>query len=193
MESNFNGDLGRNIPKVGPLALGGLLILLGLMLLLAQVVGPMLRFDFGAVLWPFFVLVPGTALLGFALLTDTPLSEPLSILGGMTMMAGGLMFFQNFLGMWASWAYAWALVVPGGAGVGLVLYGLLHDCPERVQAGTRLMRAALVIFALGFIFFELVLGISGFGLGSFGWPLLLIALGVLALIRSLRSRQGGLG
>jgi hypothetical protein len=191
MDDNYRSNIEHAIPRIGPLALGGLLILLGVMFLAAQIMGPIFRFDFVAVFWPFFVLVAGTSLVGFALLTDTPLSEPFSILGGMALMAGGLTFFQNLTGLWASWAYAWALVVPGGAGVGLVLYGLMHDRPEKVHDGTRLMRAALVIFALGFFFFELVLGIGGLGLGRFGWPLVLLAIGILMLARTLHTRSAG--
>ena len=35
------------------------------------------------------------------------------------------------------------------------------------------------------VFFELIIGISGFGLGEFGWPLLLIGLGVIIVVYSL--------
>ena len=38
-------------------------------------------------------------------------------------------------------------------------------------------------------FFELVLGISGFGLGRLGWPILLIGLGVFVLIRAVFRRE----
>jgi len=42
---------------------------------------------------------------------------------------------------------------------------------------------------VGGFFFELILGISGFGLGGLGWPLLLIGLGVLLLVGNLLSAR----
>jgi hypothetical protein len=38
------------------------------------------------------------------------------------------------------------------------------------------------MFLVGAVFFELIIGISGLGLGGLGWPLLLIGLGVILLI-----------
>jgi hypothetical protein len=46
---------------------------------------------------------------------------------------------------------------------------------------------------IGFVFFELVFGVSGFGLARFGlppFPMVLIGLGLIILIRSfMRSRK----
>jgi hypothetical protein len=50
----------------GELALGGLLLLLGIVVLLDQAVG----LELGRVGWPFFVIVPGLALLGLGLAAD---------------------------------------------------------------------------------------------------------------------------
>jgi hypothetical protein len=191
MNHHFRPNVAGDAVLLGSAGLGLALVLLGLMWLFGQIVGLIFHIDFDAMMWPLIVLVPGVIILTGGLLMGGPLAEPLSIVGSMVMMEGGLMMFQNLTGMWASWAYAWALVVPGGAGIGLVLYGLLHDHPAKIQDGTRLLRAALVIFVVGFTFFELILGINGYGLGRFGWPLLLVGLGVLAMIRSLRHGRPG--
>jgi hypothetical protein len=185
MDGNFAGRRSN----LGSVALGALLIFLGCTFLLGQLAGQIFHFDLGRTFWPLCVILPGTVLLGLALLTDTELSEPLAILGGIAAATGLLLFFQNATGLWASWAYAWALAVPGGAGLGLVLFGLVRVRPEKVRAGTRLLTAAGSIFIVGAIFFELVLGVNGFGLGRLGWPLLLIGLGLLALLRTLWPHQ----
>jgi hypothetical protein len=57
----------------------------------------------------------------------------------------------------------------------------------------RVASVGIVMFLVAGAFFELVLGIGGLGLGRWGWPVLLIALGLVLLARSLfssrRSRQ----
>jgi len=51
-----------------------------------------------------------------------------------------------------------------------------------------LVKLGLWIFLIGFVFFELVIGVSGFGLSSFGLPvvpMVLIFAGLFILVRSL--------
>ncbi len=168
---------------------GGVLILLGVIFLSGQVLGDFFRVDFGQFLWPFFIILPGIVLLGVAMTAEGQVGVVLSIVGGLLSMLGLLLFFQNVTGLWASWAYAWALMAPTGPGLGLMLYGLLRNDPTRMQSGMQLATIGVCIFAAGAVFFELVLGISGFGLGRYGWPLLLIGLGVFGLVRGLLARQ----
>lgn len=170
------------------LLFGGVLILLGVIFLSGQVLGNLFRVDFGQVLWPFFIILPGIVLLAVAMTAEGQVGVVLSIVGGVLSMLGLLLFFQNVTGMWASWAYAWALMAPTGPGLGLMLYGLLRNDPARLHSGTQLAAIGVCIFAVGAVFFELVLGISGFGLGRYGWPLLLIGLGLVGLVRALLAR-----
>jgi hypothetical protein len=65
----------------------------------------------------------------------------------------------------------------------MLLYGALHGRDDLQTVGRRLATIGLLLFVAGFAFFELVLGISGFGLGAWGWPILLIGLGVFILVR----------
>jgi hypothetical protein len=58
----------------GDTALGGLLLLLGILVLAGQA----LDLDVGEVGWPFFVIVPGLGLLGLGLATDGRLGEVLA-------------------------------------------------------------------------------------------------------------------
>jgi hypothetical protein len=53
-----------------------------------------------------------------------------------------------------------------------------------MQSGRELTRVGLTIFVVAAVFFELVIGISGFGLGGFLWPALLIVLGLYLLFRN---------
>ena len=161
--------------------LGGALVVLGIVFLLGQL------FDIrvGQFVWPFFVIVPGVFLFFLALSLDAPAGEPLSIVGSIITMVGLLFFYQSITGHWESWSYAWALVAPTSAGLGQILYGTLKGRSETVKTGKDLTRVGLAIFVVAAVFFELILGVGGFGLGRFGWPLLLIVLGVLLLMRNL--------
>jgi hypothetical protein len=99
---------------------------------------------------------------------------------------------QNATGAWASWAYAWALVAPGGSGLGLALYGLLRGLPELVSTGARAIGVGLALFVGLGLFFEGVLGLSGdpFLVGSDYLPVVLIAIGAVLLLWGLfRGRR----
>ena len=104
---------------------------------------------------------------------------PACIVGGI----GCLLYWQNATNNWESWAYAWTLI-PGFAGVGTLLLGLITGDGRTARSGLWLILISLVLFAV----FASFLG----GLNYFGryWPLLLIALGVLLLVRALfRDRE----
>ncbi len=173
--------------KVAPpsLIIGLLLIAVGLLLILGRLLGIRL----GAYLWPLFILVPGAAVLFIGLLTRGPVAQPLVIVGSIVSAVGSLLFYQNATGHWQSWAYAWALVAPTSIGVGLLIYGAIHGRRELVKSGTDLATIGLALFAGFAAFFELVIGISGFGLGNLLWPILLIGVGVLFLVRALVQRR----
>ena len=158
------------------LAFGVSLILFGAFLLVVQFVPGLGRWIDPGFWWPLIFVGLGGFLLLLGLLIGVPgLAVPACVLGGL-----GLMFFwQNTTGNWDSWAYAWTLI-PGFVGVGIVLTGLLSGKPRQMfGAGLWL----IVISALLFGLFAALLG--GPVLARTFWPLLLIALGVLLLLRSL--------
>ena len=102
-------------------------------------------------------------------------------------MLGFVFLMQAITGLWASWAYIWALVAPTSIGLSQIAYGNLKDRDTIATSGWRLTKIGLSIFVAGFMFFELVLGISGFGLARFGlpvFPMILIFAGVFMLARS---------
>ncbi|HEC34486.1 MAG TPA: hypothetical protein ENI37_07205 [Chloroflexi bacterium] len=126
--------------------------------------------------WPLIIVGVGVLLLMVGLLTGVAgLAVPACIVGGV----GGLLYWQNATDNWESWAYVWTLI-PGFAGVGIILSGLLGGAPRQsVHGGGRLILISLVLLAVFGSFF------GAAGLVGVYWPILLIALGVLLLARSL--------
>jgi hypothetical protein len=172
LKTQFQGGSGK--------LLGALLIALGVLFFLGQ----LFRIDVGHWGWPFFILVPGAALFALGMASDNHVSHPLIILGSVTTAVGVLLFYQNMVDHWESWAYAWALIAPTAIGIGEMIYGSVKGHAEAVTTGTRLVTIGLIIFAVGAVFFELVIGIGGFGLGGWVWAILLIGLGAYLLLRN---------
>ncbi|MCB8953708.1 MAG: hypothetical protein H6650_17010 [Ardenticatenales bacterium] len=162
------------------LLLGGILIALGILFLL----GELFDIRLGAYAWPFFILIPGSVILMLGLGISDDSGGGLTIAGTIITTVGLLLLLQNITGLWASWSYAWALVAPTSVGLAQLLYGRRHHRDKMVADGQNLIRIGLIMFVVGFVFFELVIGISGFGLGSFGWPILLIMVGSYLLLRN---------
>lgn len=161
---------------------GALLIFLGIVFL----VGQFFDIHIGRYVWPFTIIVPGVFLFVAALAVEEEVAKALAIIGGIITMAGAILLVQSITDLWTSWSYAWALVAPTGPGMGLWLLGSLKDRAELVKSGKDLTRVGLAMSVIAAVFFELVIGVSGFGLGRYGLPLLLILLGLFLLVRNVR-------
>ncbi|MEW5871602.1 MAG: hypothetical protein AB1894_20195 [Chloroflexota bacterium] len=161
------------------LVVGVLLILLGGWFLLQQVV-PGLRIWVEDFSWPMIIIAVGVFLLLFGLLVGAPgMAVPAAVVGGI----GGLLYWQNATDNWTSWAYAWTLI-PGFAGVGVLLSGLLGEHPRQsLREGLNL----IVISAVMFIIMTAITGENEW-LGPY-WPLILIAFGVWLLLRALLYKR----
>lgn len=166
-------------------AFGIILIVLGILALLAQI----FQLNVGALIWPFFIILPGVLLFLFGVAIEGSLGEPMAMVSGIATMVGLLLLYQAVTGHWASWAYAWALIAPTGVGLAQMLYGALKDRPGAVRSGGGLINIGLSIFVIGLVFFELILNISGFGLGFIGWPILFIGLGITILLKGVLKRR----
>ncbi len=177
----------RRGSQVVSLVFGAAFILFGLLLLAGQ----LLHIDFFSLLWPFFIIVPGVALLIGSLMASGKGGEPFAIVGSIVTMVGSILLFQSITGLWATWAYAWALIAPTSIGLGQLLWGAIKGRQDKVKEGLNLAGVGLVIFLVAGAFFELVLGVSGFGLGPLALPFLLIGLGIVLivvnLVRGLRA------
>ncbi len=169
----------------GTAVLGGLLIAVGLVFF----VGQWLDIDWGAATWPFYVIAPGLALLAFGLTQRD--GSGLTVAGSIVTIVGLVLLYQNATDHWESWAYAWALVGPGGSGIGMLLYGTRSGNRKMARDGFWQVLTAIGLFVAGFIFFEGIIGISGRRLPLPDWvlPVGVIGLGVLVLIRAFTSRE----
>jgi hypothetical protein len=172
----------------GAMIFGVILILLGALFLAERV----LDINLGRYGWPLFILVPGVLLFLAALAAPAREGAGLATAAGIVTMVGLVLAVQNATDAWATWAYAWALVAPGGVGLGLALYGVIRGLPDLVSAGLRSLGAGLGLFVGFGLFFEGVIGLSGdpFLVGSDYLPIALIGIGVVFLVLGvLRGRR----
>jgi hypothetical protein len=168
----------RASPQRGGLILGFVLILLGGAALLVQVGGLSIG-------WPIWIIVPGVALVLGAVAVGGTGGSGMATAGGIVTMVGVVLAVQEAADLYQTWAYAWALVAPGGVGVGLTVYGLLARRSDDLRAGLTTLFVGIVIFLVGFLFFEGVLGLSGDRFAEVtevAVPLLLVCLGALVII-----------
>jgi len=165
-------------------ALGLLLLAVGAWILVARFI----HIDVEAWLWPFWVIVPGGLIMALGFRDMHHSNEGLVTFGSIVAVTGIILFVQNITGQWQSWAYAWALLFPGSIGLGQYLWGKRAGDVAEVHKGEKTMQAAFVLFVAFGLFFEVVLGIGGFHLGTAGRivvPVLLIAGGAALYITSM--------
>jgi hypothetical protein len=165
--------------KRGSIIGGLILILAGLLFLLLQT-NPQFADQINLALhWPLIIVGVGVLFLLGAFLGTASLAVPGMIVTGI----GGLLYYQNISGNWASWSYAWALI-PGFVGLGLILMGLL-DREERssIRGGLTLVIISLILFAVFAGFLGGIQFLQNF------WPVLLILAGIMILLRG-RSVKG---
>ena len=169
---------GRTSPQRGGLAVGLVLILLGGAALLVQVGGLTIG-------WPIWIIVPGLALILGAVAVGGSGGAGMASVGGIVLMTGVVLAVQDANGLYQTWAYAWALVAPGGVGVGLTVYGLLTRRRDDLRSGLVTLFVGIVMFLVGFLFFEGVVGLSGDRFAD--WtelvvPLILVGIGILVIV-----------
>jgi hypothetical protein len=107
--------------------------------------------------WPMWVILSGALLLVIGLLVGAPgMAIPACIVAGI----GGILYYQNVSGNWASWAYLWTLI-PGFVGIGSILAGLLGDnMRESVSHGLNALLVSIIMFA---VFASIFGGWTAFG------------------------------
>ena len=152
---------------------GAILILVGVILFVAQVVPDLVPDFWREFSWPWIVIGVGLFLLALGALVGEPgLAVPATIVGGI----GGILAYQNYSGHFESWAYLWTLI-PGFVGLGIILMKLLGG-EGSVRDGTTLLLISLTMLAVFGSFF------GALGLAGSYWPVLLILLGIVLLVRS---------
>lgn len=180
--------LGSNL--VGTLA-GAILILLGISFLMARFIISVFEFDLGRYAWPMFIIVPGVLMFFSAFILERQAGVTLAMFGGMVIMTGGILMFQNIFDLYATWAYAWALIAPTSMGLAKLVYGTLRGLGDEVKTGLTMTGVGAVIFVIAGAFFELIIDLNGFGLNVSWvcWPTLLIGGGIITLIVNLIPRR----
>ena len=171
----------------GTIVLGLALVIFGGLAL----VGRALSIDFLGLGWPIFVVAPGIALFAASLAVGGRPGLALALPGGIVTMVGLVLSFQAATGRWATWAYAWALVAPGGVGVAMVLYGLFTGQGSIVREGWPVVLAGIGLFVGFGLFFEGVVHLSGDRL-PIGEPVFagaLVVLGAAILLRGLLGNR----
>jgi hypothetical protein len=173
---------------------GVVLIMIGLFFMFSQFLKAVFNIRIGTYTWPLAVLLPGLLLYLMAFITDEKTSKGLVVAGSLIGSLGLVLAFQNLTGLWASWAYAWSLIFPTGVGAGQMIYATLRGDSDLMEDGWGLFKVGGVIFLIGMVFFELVIGLSGFrffGLRGFCFPALVIFAGLAIIaINLLPGRRG---
>ena len=167
---------------LAPAAVGLVRIAVGAVVLIARQTGFDVLGSIGSWAWPLFVIVPGVLILVWGVSMTGREGVGLAVGGAITTVVGLILAVQNATGLWATWAYAWALVGPGGTGVGLIVYGLVHRDRGHFARGLRSLGTGLILFVGFGLFFEGVIGLSGEPfLTSDAGPIALIVLGMVVL------------
>ena len=139
--------------------------------------------------WPYFVIVPGLALLAVSFVPRPPQGVGLAIAGTIVTVVGTVLLYQQSTGHWESWAYTWALVGPGGAGLGLLIYGIAHQQANLLPVGARLLAIGGAIFIIGYWYFETVFNTGRVPVDLGGlWPFVLVGIGGIAVVAGLLRR-----
>jgi len=188
MNNKPETKLGSNM--VGTL-MGAILILLGIAFLIVRFIISIFDFDLGHYTWPLFIIIPGVLMFLSAFILERQAGVTLAMFGGMVTMTGGILMIQNLFDLYATWAYAWALIAPTSMGLAKLLYGALRGLGDEVKNGLAMAGVGAVIFVVAGAFFELIIDINGFGLNVswLCWPTLLIGGGIITLIVNLIPRR----
>ena len=167
-------DKGKRTSIVG----GAILILVGAVLFAAQVL-PDFMPDFWEIFsWPWIVIGIGLVLFVLGAAVGEPgMAVPATIMTGL----GGILAYQWYTGDWQSWSYIWTLI-PGFVGIGIILMSLLGGNAS-LKDGTTLIFISFIMLAVFGSFFGAV------GMAGRYWPVLLILLGVVLMVRTFFTKK----
>jgi hypothetical protein len=173
------------------LVMGVVLILIGVIYLALEFIPRLREIDVAHYGWPVFVIVPGVVLIGVA--GAVPEASGLCVPGGIVIMAGLVLAVQNIFNLFATASYTWALVAPGGIGLGLWLQGLVNEESGLRVTGAQTLGAAFIIFLLSALFFETFAHVSGVRfplLVRLLLPILMIVVGIIVVVRRSAPTSG---
>lgn len=113
----------------------------------------------GSQLWPLFIIIPGLSIALYANSIES--GSEISATGTAILATGLLLAYQSAFDHYASWAYAWALIFPCAAGLGLLIHAKRFNDNSQVALANRLISVGIAIFLIGVIFFEVIINMSG--------------------------------
>jgi hypothetical protein len=157
----------------------------------ALLIGRFVDISLAGVTWPVWIVVPGVAMLIGSFFIPARGGVGLAVAGTIVTIVGLILWVQDAYDLYATWAYAWALVAPTGPGLGMLLYGLVHRDAQLVGDGLRTTLVGLGLF-LGFaLFFEGVIGLSGAPIANLDevLPVAIVGIGILLVILSFTGRR----
>jgi hypothetical protein len=159
-------------------ALGVVFILAGLAFFALRLIPGFILSE--TAVWPLIIIGSGLALFIIGVFVEAPdMAVPACIVAGV----GGILYWQNMTGDWGSWAYMWTLF-PGFAGVGIIIAGLMAERGSHAfWNGVSSIVSSMIMFLIFGSFFGAFVG-----LGTY-WPLLLVAAGLILLLRSVFDRR----
>ena len=173
----------RARPSASSTAIGIVLVVIGIFALFVVMTG----IDLTQSGWPLFIIIPGLTLLVVGFVWAGSVA---TVPGGIVTMLGLVLAYTSASDHWPMWAYAWTLVVPFGVGIGIYLQALRDRDQSSLRSGRTLMLVGAMMFLIGFVLFESILGVSGrdaFGpVGKAALPALLIIVGIILLVRSVQ-------
>jgi hypothetical protein len=174
----------RHAERRASVAVGGFLIVVGIVVLAGRQVG----LDPGRAGWPLFVIVPGVVLFLASFAVGARAGAGLAVPGAILTVTGVVLAVQNETGLWSTWAYAWALVAPGGVGLGLLVYGTLTGQHDLATSGAATLLTGVALFLVFAFFFESVIGLSGRRVAGLDALLAagLVVLGAVIVVLSVR-------
>jgi hypothetical protein len=171
--------------NAGPLVVGALLILFGLMSLAGQIFH---SFRFWDSFWPFIIIGVG-AMFFVGMFAGGKTVSGLAIPGSIITTVGLMLFYQNLTDHWESWSYGWTVILMA-VGLGIFIMGAYGGNTEQRKSGMGVMRVGLILFILFGGFFELIFSAGArFGLRQMVFPAALILLGMCLIVRRLRYSQ----
>ena len=166
------------------IVIGVILIFIGTLYLAIEFIPRLREINVAHYGWPLFVILPGLILIGVA--GAVPEASSLCVPGGIVVMAGLVLGVQNIFNLFATATYTWALVAPGGVGLGMWLQGLVVGRQDLRMTGAQTLGAGFIVFLFSALFFESITHVSGvlFPLiVRLLWPLLFILVGIVVVTR----------
>ena len=160
------------------LALGIMLVAVGAWFLLEKQVPNLHQMTEIYLKFPNYFYAIGAGLFVLGLLVGAPgLSVPAAIVAGI----GGILGYQVAANDYSSWSYLWSLI-PGFAGVGEIVYGLLDSKQDKVRSGANGLFASAILFVI----FAAMFGKLSI-LGPYGPAALLILAGIVIIFRGYKK------